>query len=83
MILACGEPTPFRTNFRARVFFDSRESGGKVSGSDPDVLKPVNANRSGVFTFADAARWRLKEFAQVRAMPRCADPELHGELETS
>jgi hypothetical protein len=36
------------------------------------VVKDVNVNRSGVFTFADAARGRLKAMALARALPRFA-----------
>lgn len=41
---------------------------GQVSGWDPDLVKDVNINRSGVFTFADAQRKRPKARALAEAL---------------
>jgi Dinucleotide-utilizing enzymes involved in molybdopterin and thiamine biosynthesis family 2 len=45
---------------------------GRISIWDPDVVKDVNVNRSGVFTFAHAARRTFKALALARALPRFA-----------
>lgn len=42
---------------------------GRVSAWDPDIVKDININRSGVFTFADAARRRSKAQALAEALP--------------
>lgn len=45
---------------------------GRVSGWDPDVVEDLNINRSGVFSFADAALKRPKAQALVEALPAFA-----------
>ena len=45
---------------------------GRVSVWDPDVVKDVNINRSGVLTFADAALKRPKARALAEALPAFA-----------
>jgi hypothetical protein len=45
---------------------------GRVSGWDPDVVKDLNINRSGVFTFADAKLKRPKAQALSEALPAFA-----------
>lgn len=45
---------------------------GRVSGWDLDVVRGLNINRSGVFTFADAALERPKAQALAEALPAVA-----------
>jgi hypothetical protein len=43
---------------------------GRVSGWDPDIVKEVNINRSGIFTFADARKKKLKARAVADALSK-------------
>jgi hypothetical protein len=45
---------------------------GEISLWDPDVVKDVNINRSGVFTFEDATKQRKKVDVVAEALPKFA-----------